>query len=111
MPEFVTLASGPAVEKSEYRKERAKKPVNSQNNSSAATGRLTCGAQRGNTALYVKYDVNVFVTVAYHPGKGGDITPIAAGKNDCSLAILKNAKQTQFQKEENNDKCFNETDF
>ena len=75
-------------------------PVNSQNNSSAATGCLTCGAKRGNTALYVKYDVNVFVTVAYHPGKGGDITPIAAGKNDCSLAILKNAKQTQFKPNE-----------
>ena len=91
-------------------------PVNSQNNSSAATGRLTCGAKRGNTALYVKHDVNVFETVAYHPGKSGDITPIAANLKDCSPASIISEisnfksqicflnKQTQFQKEQ---KCPN----
>jgi|GEM_PF-5680726 len=84
-------------------------PVNSQKNSSAATGHLTCGIKRGNTALYVQHDVNVFMTVAYHPGKSGDITPIAANKKDCSpaplIAEISNFKsqicflnkQTQFQ--------------
>ena len=79
-------------------------PVNSQNNLLAAAGRLTCDVKRGNTALYVKHDVNVFATVAHHPGKSGDITPIAADKKDCSPATLKNAKQTQFKKEQ---KCPN----
>jgi len=91
-------------------------PVNSQKNSLAATGRLTCGVKRGNTALYVKHDVNVFMTVAHHPDKSGDITPIAANKkngspaftiseiSNCKSQICFLNKQTQFKKEQ---KCPN----